>query len=387
MNRRINCGLLVLIIAALLMSTTGPRTAHAAVVAVDPTFDPGTGADNRVLALALQLDGKVLLAGAFTTINGTARSRIARLNANGSLDTSFNPGTGANSTVWALALQPDGKVLLGGDFWTVNGTPRNGIARLNADGSLDTSFNPSTGVDSSVNALALQSDGKVLLGGFFTSVGGTARNNIARLNADGSLDTSFDPGTGADSWVLALALQSDGKVLLGGTFTTVNGTARNSIARLNANGSLDTSFNPSANSTVRALALQSDGKVLLGGAFTTINGTARTRIARLNVDGTLDTSFNPGSGANSSVNALALQSDGKVLLGGIFTSVGGTARTRIARLNANGSLDTSFDPGSGANNTVWALALQSDGKVLLGGAFTSVNGTPRNSIARLQAVA
>ncbi|HEX6289423.1 MAG TPA: delta-60 repeat domain-containing protein [Herpetosiphonaceae bacterium] len=385
MDRCINRGLLVVIIAALLISTTGSRTVHAAVVVVDPTFNPGSGANDRVLALALQPDGKVLLGGMFTSVGGTARTRIARLNADGTLDTSFNPGSGANSAVWALALQPDGKVLLGGDFWAINGTGRNGIARLNADGTLDTSFNPNPGVDSYVYALALQPDGKVLLGGMFTSVGGTARNSIARLNTDGTLDTSFNPGSGVDSYVHALALQPDGKVLLGGSFSSVGGTARTRIARLNADGSLDTSFNPGANSTVRTLALQPDGKVLLGGDFTSVGGTARTRIARLNADGTLDTSFNPGTGANSAVYALALQPDGKVLLGGIFSIVGGTARTRIARLNANGSLDTSFDPGTGANGTVHALALQPDGKVLLGGAFWAINGTARSRIARLEA--
>ncbi|HEY0606007.1 MAG TPA: delta-60 repeat domain-containing protein [Herpetosiphonaceae bacterium] len=387
MNPCINRGLLVVIITVLFLSITGSRTAHAVVVAVDPTFTPGTGANDRVLALALQPDGKVLLGGAFTSVGGTARNRIARLNADGSLDTSFTPGTGANSTVWALALQPDGKVLLGGDFWTVNGTARNGIARLNTDGSLDTSFTPIPGVNSFVNALALQPDGKVLLGGMFTSIGGTVRNNIARLNADGSLDTSFDPGTGVDSFVHALALQPDGKVLLGGAFTSVGGTARSRIARLNADGSLDISFNPGANSTVRTLGVQLDGKVLLGGDFTSVGGTARSRIARLNVNGALDTSFDPGAGANSAVYALGLQPDGKVLLGGIFSLVGGTARSRIARLNVNGALDTSFDPGAGANSTVWALGQQADGKVLLGGAFTSIGGTARSRIARLNAVA
>ncbi|HEY0737772.1 MAG TPA: delta-60 repeat domain-containing protein [Herpetosiphonaceae bacterium] len=387
MNRCINRELLVVIITVLLLSTIGSQAAHAAVVTVDPTFTPGSGANDRVLTLAPQPDGKVLLGGAFTSVGGTARNRIARLNADGSLDISFNPGTGANSTVWVLALQPDGKVLLGGDFWAVNGTARNGVARLNADGSLDTSFNPNPSVNSFVNALALQPDGKVLVGGMFTSVGGTARTNIARLNADGSLDTSFDPGTGVDSFVHALALQPDGKVLLGGAFTSVGGMARSRIARLNADGSLDISFNPGANSTVRTLGVQPDGKVLLGGDFTSVGGTARSRIARLNADGSLDLAFNPGAGANSAVYTLVLQPDGKILLGGMFSLVGGTARSRIARLNANGLLDTSFDPGAGANSTVWALAPQADEKVLLGGAFTSVAGTARSRIARLNAVA
>lgn len=130
MDRCINRGLLVLIVAAMLLSITGSRTAHATVVAVDPTFNPGSGANDRVLALALQPDGNVLLGGIFSIVGGTARNGIARLNANGSLDTSFDPGTGANGAVHALTLQSDGKVLLGGTFTSVSGTLRSGIARL-----------------------------------------------------------------------------------------------------------------------------------------------------------------------------------------------------------------------------------------------------------------
>jgi uncharacterized delta-60 repeat protein len=158
----------------------------------------------------------------------------------GSNDPTFNvvdDGTnrdGANYAVRALALQPDGKLLIGGDFTTYNGTPRNLIARLNADGSLDASFNPGSGANFEVHALALQSDGKVLIGGTFTSYNGTPRNRIARLNADGSLDASFNPGTGANSSVYALALQPDGKLLIGGAFTAYAFTPRTRLARLHA---------------------------------------------------------------------------------------------------------------------------------------------------------
>ena len=190
--------------------------------------------------------------------------------------------------------------------------------------------------------------------------------------ADGSLDTSFDPGSGANSWVYELAIQPDGKILIGGNFTTYNGTGRNSIARLNADGSLDTTFDPGtgADNYVLGLAIQSDGKILIGGAFTTYNGTGRNSIARLNADGSLDTSFDPGAGANGFGYALAIQADGKILIGGDFTSYDGTGRNRIARLNADGSLDTSFDPGTGADNYPVALAIQPDGKILIGGGFT-----------------
>jgi len=352
---------------------------------LDTSFTVGTGANNIVWSVAVQSDGKVLIGGSFTAYNSTAINRIARLNSNGTLDTSFTVGTGANNNVTSVAVQSDGKVLIGGEFTTYNSTAINRIARLNSDGTLDTSFTVGTGASSTVRSVAVQSDGKVLIGGDFTTYNSTAINRIARLNSNGTLDTSFTVGTGANNTVTSVAVQSDGKVLIGGSFTAYNDTAINRIARLNSNGTLDTSFTvgTGANNNVTSVAVQSDGKVLIGGSFTAYNSTARNRIARLNSDGTLDTSFTVGTGANNTVNSVAVQSDGKVLIGGSFTAYNSTARNRIARLNSDGTLDTSFTIGIGANSTVWSVAVQSDGKVLIGGHFTTYNGTARNYIARL----
>src|SRR5206468_3013246 len=163
-----------------------------------------------------------------------------------SVDITFNPGTGVSSddfsTVNSIALQTDGEVVIGGAFGKVNGTPRNNIARLNPDGSLDLLFSPFVGVTGAgllagVNALALQSDGRILLGGDFTSANGTARTNIARLNSNGSLDLNFDPGTGPDAAVSSLRVQSNGRVVLTGFFNHVNGAMRHYVAQLNADGS------------------------------------------------------------------------------------------------------------------------------------------------------
>ncbi len=345
-------------------------------------FDPNANAEVR--ALAVQVDGKILVAGNFTTIAGGSRTHLARLLVDGTADSGFANNV-LDGVVYSLAIQADERIVIAGSFTQVGAFARNDIARLNADGSVDSTFNPHANFD--VRALAVQADGKILLGGQFTTLanGATARNSIARLNADGSVDSTFDPN--ANSTVLALAVQADGKILMGGQFTTLaNGaTARNHIARLNADGSVDTTFDPNANSTVHALAVQADGKILLGGQFTTLaNGaTARNRIARLNADGSVDSAFNPN--ANSPVLALAVQADGKILMGGNFTFLAGgaTARNSIARLNADGSVDSTFDPN--ANGTVVALAVQLDGKILMGGVFTSLaNGaTTRIDIARL----
>ncbi|MBN1657755.1 MAG: Ig-like domain repeat protein [Anaerolineae bacterium] len=352
---------------------------------LDPTFDPGAGADDRVRALAVQPDGKVIVGGSFATLDGTPRARIARLDADGSLDTSFDPG--ADGAVRAVAVQPDGKILLAGEFETVDGTPRSHIARLHTDGSLDTSFDPGTGPSGLVHDVALQPDGKVIIGGSFAEVGGVQRQRVARLHADGSLDTSFDPGTGADNWVTSVALQPDGKVLIAGNFTTVGGQPRVRIARLDADGSLDPTFDPGsgANAIVNTVEVQPDGRVIVGGAFATMDSLARARIARLDTDGSLDLSFDPGGGADATVWSVALQVDGKMLIAGNFATIDGTGRSGIARLNTDGSHDVGFDPGTGASNQVQAVVVQPDGKVLIGGYFTSVDGTTRNRIARLNA--
>jgi uncharacterized delta-60 repeat protein len=457
---------------------------------LDTSFNPGTGAGGGIVrTVTVQTDGKILIGGSFTDYNGTTRNRIARLNADGSLDASFNPGTGANQYLEAIAVQTDGKILIGGEFTDYNGTTRNRIARLNADGSLDTSFNPGTGADggsvravevqavngkiliggsftdyngttrngivrlnsdgsldagfltSGINtnaailAVTVQTDGKILIGGNFSSYNGISRNRIARLNSDGSTDASFSPRSGANGFVYDVVAQSNGKILIGGNFTDYNGTSRNRIARLNADGSLDTSFNPDtddeglveavtvqtdgkilvvvtehnvistrsriarlnangsldtsfnpgtgANARVRTVTVQTDGKILIGGSFTDYNGTSRNGIARLNSDGSLDTSFNPGTGANNLVEAVIVQTDGKILIGGSFTDYNGTSRNQIARLNSDASLDTSFNPGTGVNQYLEAMAIQTDGKILIGGSFTDYNGTSRNGIVRL----
>jgi uncharacterized delta-60 repeat protein len=269
--------------------------------------------------VAVQPDGKILLGGVFNTLqpNGaasaTTRNNIARLNPDGTLDTGFNPK--ANGTVNAIALQSDGKVLLCGVFTTLqpnnapSTTTRNRIARVNSDGTLDTSFNPNANI--TVDTMALQPDGKIVLGGVFSSLqpngapSATIRNNIARINSDGTLDTGFNPNS--DGMVDAIAVQPDGKVIFGGFFSHVqpNGaptaTVRNSLARVNSDGTLDTGFDPNPNSQITSIALQADTKILLGGVFTTLRpnqvgaATTRNRLARVNADGTIDNGFNPNA--------------------------------------------------------------------------------------------
>jgi uncharacterized delta-60 repeat protein len=345
-------------------------------------------------ATALQSDGKVVIVGDFTTINGTARGGVARLNSDGTLDPSFAGVTLPSGLPFSVAVQSDGKVLIGGTFTTINGVTRNRIARLNANGTLDTTFgNGLAGVvgDSiaSVRGLAVQPDGKVLIAGRFTTVHGTARGGIARLNTNGTLDTTFGNGLAgipAGSFLNTVVVQPDGKVLIGGIFTTVNGTARGGIARLNANGTLDTAFGNglAGASSVYGVALQADGKVLIAGFFDNTNGVSRRNLARLNSDGTLDLSFNASIGGGILI-AVAVQANGKVLIGGSFQEINGVPRAHFARLNSDGTLDDAAfaNTQDGPHNAVQTINLQPDGKVLVGGYIVDVSGTPIQGIARL----
>jgi len=347
----------------------------------DTTFNPSFNA--AVFALAAQPDGKVVVGGAFTSANGLTRNRLARLNPDGSLDSAFTPS--ADGTVYGLAVQPDGKILVGGDFISIDGVTRGRIARLNSSGTLDTNFNPVAvsffDLFTVVECLALQADGKILIGGVFDTVAGSERINIARLNTTGTAD-SFNPGLSiyANSQPFySLAVQPDGKILCGGLFEELGGQPRTNIGRVTSSGSLDTAFNPAVDGPVHSFALQADGKILVGGAFTSLGGVARANIGRLNTNGTIDATFNPT--ASGQVSTIAVQADGKILVGGAFTSLGGQTRNRIARLLPDGTLDGSFNPG--ANSSVHALAVQPDGRILAGGNFSSLGSQTHLCLGRL----
>jgi uncharacterized delta-60 repeat protein len=379
---------------------------------LDSAFHPALGSE--VNSIVLQPDGKVLVGGNFSKAVGASRNRMARYHADGDLDGSFDPGQGIESVFTSVVVQPDGKVLIGGSLTFGNGTNQTGSLRLNANGSLDgtfisdPNFNPGFGVrhytpppggDIHYNiafptAATVQADGKVLVGvkheywqcdAFEGGCGVSTIYYVVRLNVDGSTDSSFIftnvvNNTALLGLVSSIAVQSDGKIVVGSSaFNTVR------IARLNADGVWDNSFNPGSgpNGGVNAVAFQPDGKILIGGTFSTVNSADRNRLARLHVDGSLDGSFNPGIGANGPISAVAVQPDGKVLIGGDFTTVSGTIRNRIARLDAEGSLDVSFDPGIGADGFVRFIALQPDGNVLISGDFLTVSGALRPQLARL----
>jgi len=245
-------------------------------------------------------------------------------------------------------------------------------------GELDTAFDANVEFERSVGAVIVQSDDKIVIAGTFEEIGGVSRGRIARLDENGSLDTTFNPS--ASSRPLSLAQQSDGKILLGGGFTSVSGTTRNRIARLHENGDLDTSFNPNANNTVRTVTQQSDGKILVGGYFTSVSNTTCNYIARLHENGVLDTSFN--SSINNYVYSIVQQLDKRILLSGNF-GLG------FARLHENGNLDTTFAPRVDSISTISSIVQQPDRKIIISGVFEMVlasgdDGVPRQAVARFQ---
>ena len=358
---------------------------------IDTTFVAGAGANSYINGMALQTNGFLVLGGDFTTFDNSPRNHLARLNTAGGLDGVFGVGLGTSGSIYSIAIQDDARVVLGGAFSTFNGTNRNNIVRVLTDGSIDTSFNPGAGADNPVNAVALQRIGsaqKVVIGGAFSSVNGIGRSSLARLNENGTVDVTFNPGSGANGPVYALAVQPDGKLLVGGDFTFFDGLSNNCIVRLNTNGTVDTTFahGLGANGAVRAIAVQTDGQILLGGVFSSFNGvTNASRFVRVDVNGQIDSSFltNIGTAANGAVLAIALQIDGKIVLGGDFTSFNGITRNRLTRLNADGSVDPTINFGSGADNFIDAIVIQPDRKIVIAGGFTSYNGQPRNRIARI----
>jgi uncharacterized delta-60 repeat protein len=345
------------------------------------SFNPG--ASSTVRELAVQADGRILAGGGFSTLGGQERDCIGRLDANGSLDATFNPGVSNSSpyrTVNTLAVQPDGKVLVGGYFNTLGTEGRDFIGRLNANGTVDTNFNP--GANSEVCALALQADGKILVAGWFDTLAGQSRAKIGRLNADGMLDATFNPGPLGGISVNCLAVQPDGKILVGGDFTMLGAQSRTNITRLNVDGTLDTSFDGGANSAVYSIVVQADARILVGGAFTVLGGESCAHIGRLNADGTLDSSFDPG--ANNAVYSIAIQANGAILVAGNFTSLAGIPCYYVGRLDGSGRPDMTFGPvPSVPGNWAASLAVQADGKILVGGWFAILGGQSRSCVGRL----
>jgi uncharacterized delta-60 repeat protein len=368
-----------------------PLAASAQPGTVDASFRPP--ADLRdIRSIVVQLDGKIVAAGDLAL--NREKAALARLNPDGSLDPSFQTGAGANGSILHVALQSDGTLLIGGAFTTYDGRARRSIARLKSDGSLDLSFAPGAGVEGGVTGIAVRPDGKIVIVGGFSSVDGVARAHVARLNADGSVDRSFAPlalgdgGGGSPGVALydTLALP-DNKVIIGGSFAFVGGVEQTGVARLRPDGSRDPGFvAPFYPSSVFALARQADGFILTVGDFWSSPGVG---IARLTVDGAQDEDFYNDiccAADDPMVHGVVIQEDGKILVCGRNFHVGQRpTQSGVVRLHAHGNEDLTFYSRVSlpAFGDYNTLALQDDGKVLVGGSFLGQGLVPLAGILRL----
>ena len=344
---------------------------------IDPSFNANITFYGTVNATAVQGDGKVLIAGVYQQMNGIPRNAFSRVNADGSLDPTFDPGTGFDSPPTQLLLQPDGKILAVGGFASYNGTSVPGIARINANGSLDNTFTVS--VSPGVACAALQPDGRILIGGTFSTVGGQAMTGLARLLPSGALDTTFNVTIGSPN-IRAILVDPDGKIVIGGGFSGVNGFNRNNLVRLTSTGALDESF-AATSEWVEGIWRQADGKYVL-----TI-GSPAFSMSRRNINGSVDTSFTPptfssGSSSSPAIYSVLIVADGSMLVGGAFATVSGSARPNIVRLAPNGTPSPLFLP-AGANNTVRSIVGYPGGKAIVGGAFSTIGDVSKPGIARL----
>jgi len=294
--------------------------------------------------------------------------------------------------IQTIVSQSDGKILIGGDFTTINSISSSRIARLNSDHTLDTSFNIGSGFNNAVFDSTVLSDGTVVAVGVFTSYSGSTSNRIVAINPNGTINTSF--ATGFNNFVEKIEVQSDGKMIITGEFSSFNGSSSNKIIRLNTDFTIDTSFNIGTgfNNLAQELTIQPDGKILVGGFFTSYSGSSSSRIARLNTNGTLDTSFNIGGGFTgfSSGHPLSLlpQNDGKILIGGYsFDTYSGSAVDNLFRINSNGTIDTSFvsqlpAPTTSSFSEVYNLNEISGGYNVVG-MFPSYDGYQYQSIINI----
>ncbi|KGO92917.1 hypothetical protein [Flavobacterium subsaxonicum] len=354
---------------------------------VDLSFNSGVGVNGSIASLVLLPEGKILIAGSFTTYNNIPCGRIARLNSDGSLDTTFNQGgLGANEFINATAVSPDGKIIIAGYFTQYNGLPYITIARLNSDGTADTTFNPGTAAGSGNPLLdvAVQADGKIVTVGNFISFGGFTTKGLVRLNQDGSVDTGFVhnyPGTG----LYKVVVQNDGKIVVVG-FSGTESEPADQIYRYHANGNQDTSFvltnNLSINS-ITELKLQPDNKILLS---VNNNSNESNTVIRLNENGSSDTSY-AISYINGDVFCIELTPQGSIFLAGSFNAYNGIADNNLMLLNPDGSKDNSFDTGAsaltGADGLVYRVVKQNDDKLIIVGDFYTYNGVSRRGIVRL----
>jgi uncharacterized delta-60 repeat protein len=400
--------------------------------ALDPTFAynaPVTNATVRgsVTAIVQQPDGRLVVAGNFQPSSGATFERLVRLMPDGSMDGTFQPGTGPNNLVRSIALEPNGNLLIGGGFTQVDGTSRNRLARLTPTGALDASYGDPAGANAPVNTVALLPNGQAVIGGVFTQYSAANFAGLVRLTAGtGILDNTFAPVIEARGTITKAVPLPNGQTLVSGNFAQFNGAAApgalNSVRRINANGTLDANFASVATGSLQAVEPNGNfyvtgpqtvsrvlasgavdnnftsqtfgapgtagplsltgvvslptGQVLVFGRFSTYGAlTGLNGLLRINANGSADNTFVPPAlPGNSRVSQVLVQPSGKLVVEvqDIFSFA-----TSLVRLNPNGTTDNTFSVGTAAGGgPSTGVLMQPDGRLLVSGSFTSFNGQP-----------
>lgn len=344
---------------------------------------------NAVYAIAVDGEGRILVGGSFVQVGGEERQNLVRLLPDGRLDPSFAPGSGTNRPVHAIALQEDGKILIGGSFTRYRGQTLRYLARLEEDGSIDRTFNYGIGPNHEIQSIALTGEGEILLGGGFFRFSGQPVLQLTRLDGEGRRQESFhqhhrQEGRETSPIHVILPIEEEALLVAGGPFSFLP-DQREGVVKLFANGQPDPGFRqlPGDEFRVRAMARQSTGQIIIGGSFSRLDSVARPRLARLGPYGDLDSNFARGQGTNHWVDALLVDEQDRILVGGRFTSLGNHWANRLLRLLPDGEPDPAFQFGQGADGDVFALAFDAEGGLLVGGAFRHIQGQPRALLARL----
>lgn len=376
--------------------------AHAQIPGtIDPDFETGWLAGGHLNRIKILPDSSILAAGYLRTFNDMAVQNFVKLNSDLTVDETFvaNMGTAfSGDDIQDIAVQSDGKILVAGDFYAFNGIEKYDIVRLHADGTLDESFNAAVNAESSViNSVVVQEDGKIMIAGDFISVNGTDRSCVARLLEDGSVDPGFTTGTGFNSesdYVTQIAQDADGNYLLIGYFDSYDGNplAEENMLRLHADGSFDASFAVSGFTTFYPYAVRAleDGKMYVGGTLNDSPPDYGDGIFRLNYDGSIDYSFNVELSFEAFSVYDILPVDDAVYISGRI-SYFDDMENGIIRLNSDGTIDPAFYTGYGILNTSALVSITKsidifpDGRVLIAGAFNQVDHHAYNCIARLYA--
>lgn len=377
---------LVLSLVVLSLSAVLSTRVNAQFATVDNSFSVISGSanfNNAVNTTVLQRDGKVLVGGNFTNFNNREINGIARLNRNGSVDYDFNAG--ASGHVNCLKLQSNDKIVLAGYFENLGKV----LTRLNADGSVDTTFNLDArivGVD--CHGFDIQSDGKIIVGLVeINSKSGAYENKVYRLNSNGAIDTTFQDLGVFSNFIRVVRISTNGNIFIGGSFTNIDGDKSfKRLVMLDADGKINREFSNAFtinNGAVNCLDIQNDGKVIIGGAFTSINGMTRNRIAEINADGSLDETFS-GLAFDNDVYDLRILPNNKILAIGQFKSYGKSAANGLIQFNLDGTIESTLAQEQGFSNGHGKhISIQEDGKIVLSGVFKEFNGSKSSMVVRI----